>query len=62
MLVAVRNHPTPQERPIEAVLDEGRVLVVEGRRFVLNALTAEYVIEGAPYWGERITLLGRFAS
>ncbi len=58
MLVAVRNHPEPEERPIEEVLEGGRVLVVEGRRFVLNALTAEWVIEGAPYWGERITLLG----
>jgi hypothetical protein len=62
MLVAVRNHPTPQRRPIEEVLEDGRILVVEGRRFALNALTAEYVLEGSPYWGERITVLGHPAE
>jgi hypothetical protein len=39
---------------VEAVLDEGRTLVVGGERFVLRRLNGRFVREGEPYYGTRL--------
>ena len=39
---------------IEAVLDEGRTLVVGGERFVLRRLNGRFVREGEPSYGTRL--------
>ena len=41
---------------IEAVSEDGRVVVVAGERYVLHALTARWVREGDPYYGRRLAL------
>jgi hypothetical protein len=41
---------------IEAVLEDGRVIVVAGRRYRLHPSTAKFVAEGEPYYGTRVQL------
>ena len=53
-LVVVADGDAWATVPIEDVLEGGRILVAHGRRFVLNRLTGEYVVEGEPYWGSRL--------
>ena len=39
---------------VEAVLDDGRTLVVGGERFVLRRLNSRFVREGEPSYGTRL--------
>ena len=47
-----------EEGVVEAVLDDGRTLVVAGERFTLRRLTGRYVRDGEPYFGRRLVLRG----
>jgi hypothetical protein len=56
MSVRIQHFGSSEPGTIEAVLDEGRVIVVSGRRFRLHPSTAKFVAEGEPYYGTRVVL------
>lgn len=56
MQVRVQHFGSSEPGVIEAVLDQGRVIVVGGRRFRLHPSTAKFVAEGEPYYGTRVVL------
>ena len=56
MQVRIQHFGSSVPGQIEAVLDDGRVIVVEGRRFRLHPSTAKFVAEGEPYYGTRVQL------
>jgi hypothetical protein len=56
MQVRIQHFASTEPGRIEAVLDEGRVIVVAGRRFRLHPSTAKFVAEGEPYYGTRVQL------
>jgi hypothetical protein len=56
MPVRIQHFGSSEPGVIEAVLDEGRVIVVSGRRFRLHPSTAKFVAEGEPYYGTRAQL------
>jgi hypothetical protein len=56
MAVRIQHFGSSEPGVIEAVLDEGRVIVVSGRRFRLHPSTAKFVAEGEPYYGTRVQL------
>jgi hypothetical protein len=56
MPVRVQHFGSSEPGVIEAVLDEGRVIVVSGRRYRLHPSTAKFVAEGEPYYGTRVLL------
>jgi predicted thioesterase len=56
MHVRIQHFASSEPGRIEAVLDEGRVIVVAGRRFRLHPSTAKFVAEGEPYYGTRVQL------
>ena len=47
-----RNDPAT----VEAVRDEGRTIIVDGRAYTLRRLTGQYVAEGEPYYGARLVM------
>jgi hypothetical protein len=57
MPVRIVHFGSSEDGVIEAVLDEGRVIVVAGRRFRLHPSTAKFVAEGEPSYGKRVQLL-----
>lgn len=57
MLVVVANGKEWATVPLEEVHEDGRVVVALGRRYVLNRLTGEFVGEGQPYWGSRLSFV-----
>jgi hypothetical protein len=56
MPVRIQHFGSSEAGVIEAVLEDGRVIVVEGRRFRLHPSTAKFVAEGEPYYGTRVQL------
>jgi hypothetical protein len=56
MPVRVLHFGASEPGEIEAVLEDGRVIVVAGRRFRLHPSTAKFVAEGEPYYGTRVQL------
>jgi hypothetical protein len=56
MQVRIQHFGSAEPGVIEAVLEEGRVIVVSGRRFRLHPSTAKFVAEGEPYYGTRVQL------
>ena len=56
MPVRIQHFGSSEPGVIEEVLDEGRVIVVSGRRFRLHPSTAKFVAEGEPYYGTRVQL------
>jgi hypothetical protein len=58
MPVRIQHFGSSEAGVIEAVLDEGRLIVVSGRRFRLHPSTAKFVAEGEPYYGTRVQLAG----
>ena len=56
MQVRIQHFGSSEPARIEAVLEEGRVIVVRGRRFRLHPSTAKFVAEGEPYYGTRVQL------
>jgi hypothetical protein len=56
MQVRIQHFGSSEPGWIEAVLDRGRVIVVDGRRFRLHPSTAKFVAEGEPYYGTRLQL------
>lgn len=56
MPVRIQHFGSSEPGVIEAVLDEGRLIVVSGRRFRLHPSTAKFVAEGEPYYGTRVQL------
>lgn len=56
MRVRIQHFGSSEPSVIEAVLDQGRVIVVDGRRFRLHPSTAKFVAEGEPYYGTRVQL------
>jgi hypothetical protein len=56
MPVRVLHFGSSEPAEIEAVLDDGRVIVVAGQRFRLHPSTAKFVAEGEPYYGTRVQL------
>jgi predicted thioesterase len=56
MPVRIRHFASSEPGVIEAVLEQGRVIVVGGRRFRLHPSTAKFVAEGEPYYGTRVQL------
>jgi len=58
MPVRILHFGSSETGVIEAVLEEGRVIVVAGRRFRLHPSTAKFVAEGEPYYGTRVQLGG----
>lgn len=58
MQVRIQHFGSSEPAEIEAVLDDGRVIVVAGRRFRLHPSTAKFVAEGEPYYGTRVQLSG----
>jgi hypothetical protein len=56
MPVRIQHFGSSEPGVIEAVHDEGRVIVVSGRRFRLHPSTAKFVAEGEPYYGTRVQL------
>ena len=57
MSVRIQHFASSEPGVIEEVLDEGRVIVVAGRRYRLHPSTAKFVAEGEPYYGTRVQLL-----
>jgi hypothetical protein len=58
MPVRILHFGSSEAGVIEAVLEEGRVIVVAGRRYRLHPSTAKFVAEGEPYYGTRVQLGG----
>jgi hypothetical protein len=56
MPVRIQHFGSSEPGVIEDVLDDGRVIVVSGRRFRLHPSTAKFVAEGEPYYGTRVQL------
>jgi hypothetical protein len=56
MQVRIQHFGSSEPGVIEEVLDEGRVIVVAGRRYRLHPSTAKFVAEGEPYYGTRVQL------
>ena len=56
MPVRIQHFGSSEPGVIEAVLEEGRVIVVAGRRYRLHPSTAKFVAEGEPYYGTRVQL------
>ena len=56
MQVRIQHFGSSEPGVIEAVLEEGRVIVVDGRRYRLHPSTAKFVAEGEPYYGTRVQL------
>jgi predicted thioesterase len=56
MRVRIQHFGSSEPGLIEAVLEEGRVIVVDGRRFRLHPSTAKFVAEGEPHYGTRVQL------
>ena len=56
MQVRIQHFGSSESAKIEAVLEDGRVIVVGGRRFRLHPSTAKFVAEGEPYYGTRVQL------
>jgi hypothetical protein len=56
MPVRIQHFGSSEPAVIEAVLHDGRVIVVSGRRFRLHPSTAKFVAEGEPYYGTRVQL------
>jgi hypothetical protein len=56
MPVRIQHFGSSEAAVIEAVLEDGRVIVVAGRRFRLHPSTAKFVAEGEPYYGTRVQL------
>jgi len=56
--VRIQHFGSSEPGVIEAVLDDGRVIVVAGRRYRLHPSTAKFVAEGEPYYGTRVQLAG----
>jgi hypothetical protein len=56
MQVRIQHFGSSEPAKIEAVLEDGRVIVVAGRRFRLHPSTAKFVAEGEPYYGTRVQL------
>ena len=56
MPVRIQHFGSSEQGVIEEVLDEGRVIVVAGRRYRLHPSTAKFVAEGEPYYGTRVQL------
>ena len=56
MRVRIQHFGASEPSRIEAVLEDGRVIVVAGRRFRLHPSTAKFVAEGEPYYGTRVQL------
>jgi hypothetical protein len=56
MPVKIVDFGSAEPGVIEAVLEDGHVLVVAGRRFRLHPSTAKFVAEGEPYYGTRLQL------
>ncbi len=56
MPVRIQHFGSSEPGVIEDVLDEGRVIVVAGRRYRLHPSTAKFVAEGEPYYGTRVQL------
>ena len=58
MPVRIQHFGSSEPGVIEAVLDDGRVIVVSCRRYRLHPSTAKFVAEGEPYYGTRVQLAG----
>jgi hypothetical protein len=56
MPVRILHFGSSETGVIEAVLEEGRVIVVAGQRYRLHPSTAKFVAEGEPYYGTRVQL------
>ena len=56
MAVTIVDFGSSEPGVIEAVLEDGKVIVVGGRRFRLHPSTAKFVAEGEPYYGTRVQL------
>jgi hypothetical protein len=56
MEVRILELGTEEHAVIEAISDDGLVVVVKGERYVLHPLTARWVREGDPYYGRRLAL------
>jgi hypothetical protein len=56
MRVGVVHLGVTEHAVIEAVLDGGRTLVVDGERFTLRSTNARFVREGEPYYGTRLAI------
>ena len=54
MAVRVLHLGAVEHGVIEALLDEGRTLVVDGERFTLRRLNGRFVREGEPSFGARL--------
>lgn len=62
MHVRIIELGSEQPGVIESVVEDGRVVVVAGERYVLHPLTARWVREGDPYFGRRLALTPEAAS
>ncbi len=56
MAVRVVHLGTVEAAEIEAIADDGRELLVGGRRFTLRRLNGHFVLEGEPSYGTRLQL------
>lgn len=54
MPVRVLHLGDTEDGVIEAVLDDGRALVVNGERYTLRRLNGRFVREGEPSYGTRL--------